>query len=303
MLHATVLSAGLPRGALYEGPYWSATRCSLWWVDIAGKEVFSRDQASGLIKRFQMPEKVSAVVETRDGRLLVTGQRRLWVLDPDTGATTTAFELSEEPETNRCNDAKCDPAGNLWFGTMDDSEQGSTGALWCLTVSGQLLHFFGDVGVSNTLAWDLARSRMYFADSKIGTIFVMNFRLVDGIPELGPRQVFAGPDIAPGVPDGSALDVEGNLWNARWDGECVVRIDPEGRVRHLLKVGAKRPTSCAFAGDDLENLIVTTATIGLADIHADAVDGHVLSFSTGLLGQPVAAYGGVVSGRSVSEAA
>src|SRR5690606_19396398 len=148
-----------------------------------------------------MPEKVSAVVETRDGRLLVTGQRRLWALDSHTGASTTALDLNQEPQTNRCNDAKCDPAGNLWFGTMDDAEQTSTGALWCLTVSGQLLRFFGDVGVSNTLAWDLARSRMYFADSKIGTIFVMNFRLVDGIPELGPRQVFAGPDIAPGIPD------------------------------------------------------------------------------------------------------
>ena len=288
-----IMTAGWPRGLLYEGPYWSAKRRSLWWVDIVGKAVFCRDE-HGSIRQYHMPEKVSAVVETADDRLLLTGQKRLLALEPDSGHYVVAFELNEEPAGNRCNDAKCDPFGNLWFGSMDDAEEASTGALWCLTRSGQVHRFFGGVGISNTLAWDIERQRMYFGDSRLGTIFTMNYRVVDGIPELGPKELFAGPDVAVGIPDGSAVDAEGNLWNARWDGGCVICLNPDGRLIQTIDVGAKRPTSCAFAGVRLDTLVVTTASLGLKELAFDALDGHVLAFPVITPGQAVAHYGGTI---------
>ena len=287
-----VLTAGITRGRLYEGPYWSPAHECLWWTDIAAQTVFCRSESTGAIRQFPMAEKVSAVVETAESLLLITGRRNLWVMDPVSGGHTSLLELSDEPHGNRCNDAKCDPYGNLWFGTMDEAEIFNSGTLWCLTKSGQLLRFFDGIGISNTLAWDTARQRMYFADSKAATIFVMDFRLVDEVPELGPRQVFAGPGAAPGGPDGSALDNQGHLWNARWDGGCVVNFDQEGRVCGVVDVGAKRPTSCAFVGSCLQTLVVTTAAVGLGDLPIDSLDGHVLALNVGASGQPVPAYGG-----------
>ena len=47
--------------------------------------------------------------------------------------------------------------------------------------------------------------------------------------ELGPAEVFAHTHGEPGVPDGSALDSEGRLWNAQWDGWRIVAYAPDGR--------------------------------------------------------------------------
>jgi sugar lactone lactonase YvrE len=233
--------------------------------------------------------------------MLLTGERSLWILNPSTTAFERLRDLEGEPIQNRCNDAKCDPFGNLWFGTMDDSERQSLGKLWCLTVGGEMICYSEGIGISNTLAWDSARQRMYFGDSMIGVIYVMDFRIRDGIPELGPAEEFVGSNLAPGVPDGSAIDVDGNLWNARWDGGCVVCINPEARVTRVLDVGARRPTSCAFYGANRSMLAVTTASVGLESEAIGQFDGKVLLLDVDATGDIVPVYRGSI-GQELSMA-
>ncbi|MGY4867403.1 SMP-30/gluconolactonase/LRE family protein [Mycolicibacterium elephantis] len=297
---ARLLSPSLPQGVLYEGPYFSRADGHLWWVDIP-RSVVLRARLNGLVERFAGPERISAVVGTFGHAMLLTGERSLWVLDPRKSTFKRLLSLEDEPLQNRCNDAKCDPFGNLWFGTMDDSELQSSGKLWCLTVGGELLCFMEGIGISNTLAWDLTRHCMYFGDSKRGVIFVMDFRLSDGLPELGPAEQFVGPDLAPGVPDGSAIDVDGNLWNARWDGGCVVCINPNGEVVRILDVKARRPTSCAFYGPNQSILAVTTASVGLETQTMEPFDGNVLLLDVDATGDTVPFYKGSISTLSVTK--
>jgi len=286
-----LLSASLPRGVLFEGPCFNPADGRLWWVDIP-RSLVLRANADGSVEQFTGPERMSAVVGTHGGLMLLTGERSLWVLDPSTSAFERLRFLVDEPLQNRCNDAKCDPFGNLWFGTMDDSERQSLGRLWCLTADGELICYKEGIGISNTLAWDSARQRMYFADSMVGTVYVMDFRIHQGIPDLGPAEQFVGPDLAPGVPDGSAIDIEGNLWNARWDGGCVVCINPEAKVIRMLDVGARRPTSCAFYGANRSTLAVTTASIGLECAAVGQFDGRVLLIDVDATGDMVPVYKG-----------
>lgn len=295
-----LLSPSLPRGDLYEGPYFNRADGHLWWVDIPRRLVL-RAQAGGSVKQFAGPERLSAIVGTENDGMLLTGERSLWLLNPSTSSFERLCVLECEPMQNRCNDAKCDPFGNLWFGTMDDSERQRVGQLWCLTVNGEIISYMRNIGISNTLAWDSTRNRMYFADSMIGTIYVMDFRIRDGIPELGAAEQFVGSDLAPGVPDGSAIDVDGNLWNARWDGGCVVCIDPEGRVTRSLDIGARRPTSCAFYGTDLSTLAVTTASVGLEPEAIGQLDGKVFLLDVGATGDMVPFYKGPI-GQELSVA-
>ena len=68
-----------------------------------------------------------------------------------------------------------------------------------------------------------------------------------------------------GYPDGMAIDAEGMIWVALWEGSCVMRYNPN-TGKPLLKVhtpGAWRVTSCAFGGTQLDELYITTAAIGL----------------------------------------
>ena len=65
---------------------------------------------------------------------------------------------------------------------------------------------------------------------------------------------------ARGLPDGSAMDAEGFLWNCRYYGNCVVRVAPDGKIDRVVEMPVKNITTCCFGGADLKTLLVTTAS-------------------------------------------
>lgn len=267
MTEFLLFSASNDRSVLAEGPLWHPERRALFWVDIKSRLLFEQRPGAGGAIRTRFPEQVSAVLQVSSGGLVVLGERHLFRFEAETGAQSELAKLEPEPVSNRCNDGSCDPYGNLWFGTMDDAEQAWSGSLWCLTRTGRMVRMLRGIGVPNTLAWDRHRKRMYFADSRRGELYVFDWRIHEDMPELGACNVFLAADDAPGVPDGSALSDEGELFNARWDGSCVARVSPGGRVQALLDVPAARPTSCCFGGADHDTLFVTTAAAGAGGGH------------------------------------
>ena len=60
------------------------------------------------------------------------------------------------------------------------------------------------------------------------------------------------------------IDNEGMLWIAHWDGWQVARWDPHtGEKLFHISLPAARITSCTFGGDELQDLYITSASIGL----------------------------------------
>jgi sugar lactone lactonase YvrE len=55
------------------------------------------------------------------------------------------------------------------------------------------------------------------------------------------------------------------LWNARWDGGCIIRWAPDGSIDRVVKMPCRRVTSCIFGGSDLDTLYITTVRYGLSD--------------------------------------
>ena len=72
-----------------------------------------------------------------------------------------------------------------------------------------------------------------------------------------------------GVPDGMTIDSEGMLWVAHWGGWQVVRWNPAtGEKLDAIRVPSEKVTSCAFGGEDLGDLYITTARAGVSDDEA-----------------------------------
>ncbi len=62
-----------------------------------------------------------------------------------------------------------------------------------------------------------------------------------------------------------AVDAEGMLWIAHWDGGRVTRWNPgDGSLLATIQVPADRTSCCAFGGEDLDILFITTARHGLS---------------------------------------
>jgi sugar lactone lactonase YvrE len=274
MRQARVRKLDVPISVLGEGPVWSDRDHCLYFVDIASRRLQAYRPHDGSYEAWQFDEYVGSLGECRDGGLVVALTDRLVRFNPSrgTGSIETIAVLERDRPLNRLNDGKVDPWGRFWVGSMQADETVNRGRLWCVSPTGGVTQHRDDIGVSNSLAFDAQRSRMYFADSKTGVIEQCT---LDGEHVPGIWKPFAPAQ--KGSPDGSCVDAEGFLWNAEWAGARIVRYSPEGRVDRVVETPVSRPSCCAFGGADYKTLFVTSAhyKMGASDRAADPDAGSL----------------------------
>ncbi|WP_332698877.1 SMP-30/gluconolactonase/LRE family protein [Bosea sp. (in: a-proteobacteria)] len=275
----------LPWGAhLAEGPVWSVAEQRLYWVDILAPSVHRFDPVTRVNEEVRLPRLVSAVMERRGGGLVALTQEGLESFDFASGRLAPLVDPEADLPDNRFNDGKCDRQGRLWAGTMSLDAAKPTGSLY--RIDGDLSWRRTDEGfrVANGLDWSPDGKTFYFTDSAPGRIYAYDFDVAAGT--IARRRVFAEIDPGQGRPDGLAVDSEGFVWCALWDGWCVRRYAPDGRPEREIRLPVPRPTSVTFGGPGLTTLFITTARIRLPSrVLADA------PFSGGLFAAPAPAPG------------
>ena len=256
---------------LGEGPTWSDATQRVYWVDITGQAVNALDLASRDVMRWPMPEPVGWVVE-RHGRtdLLAGFKSGIAALTLDPVAISPLLRPEADRPQNRLNDAKVDAAGRLWFGSKDDEGDGASGALYHLGVDASPVRVDDGYLVANGPTFSLDGCHLYHTDS--GRRAVYRFAL-DADGTLGPRESFITFEDAWGYPDGMTTDAEGGLWIAHWGGARISRFDPAGTLIQSYPLPARNITSCAFAGNDLDRLFVTSAAVDSTSAAADWSSG------------------------------
>jgi sugar lactone lactonase YvrE len=257
----TVANYVCGKGAnLGECPIWDARAEALYWIDCRAPALHRLDPASGETRTVPLGETIGSFALRRQGGAVAAFASGFYFLDLESGATKPIGDPEPGQPENRLNDGRADPAGRFWAGTMNRRHTEPTGTLYRLDPDGTITPQFTDFTVTNGLAFAPDGRTLYFADSPTGTILAFDLEPQTGA--LSNRRVFVPPDAAPGYPDGSAVDAEGFLWNARWFGGCVARFDPEGRLERTVAVPVARVTCCAFGGPDLKTLYITTASQG-----------------------------------------
>jgi L-arabinonolactonase len=148
-----------------------------------------------------------------------------------------------------------------------------------------------DLSITNGVAWSPDWTKLYVVDSMLARIYVCDFDLETGT--IGPRRIFNDADDL-ATPDGNAVDADGYLWSARWDGHCVARISPDGVVDRIVPIPASLVTSCAFGGPELDTLYVTTASLGIDAETAKRYpqQGGLFALKPGVRGLPRPFYAG-----------
>jgi len=262
----------------------------VWWVDIRSDRVHALDVATGQVQSIATPATLSAVWPSTDGALICAARHGLARWDVATNDFSYVCQPELERHTNRFNDASADRQGRFWAGSMDDDEQGATGALYRLDHDGTCTRVLDDIGVPNSLAWSPDGTTMYFADTWKDAITAYRYNVTTG--EISEPRTFANTD-GGGHPDGSTVDAEGFLWNAEWDGWRVVRYKPSGSIDRVIELPVQRPTKCEFGGEALDTLYVSTASHGLTSAQLDGqpLAGLLLALDVGATGVAPAPYG------------
>lgn len=243
---------------LGEGPTWDAARGHLIWVDILGSQVHGYDPSTGDRTVLPTHQHVGAAKPRDTGGLVVNLRDGIGLYDTAGGFTW----LHHDPVPDRRgNDAAVAPDGALWAGTMRYDEAPAGGTLTRIAPDGTVDRVLHDVTVSNGIAWSPDHRLMYYVDSPTRRIDV--FTYADG--QVTDRRPWVEIEPGAGWPDGITVDADGAVWVALWDGGSLRRYTPSARLDKVIKLPVRRPTACAFGGNDLTDLYVTTARTGLSE--------------------------------------
>jgi sugar lactone lactonase YvrE len=250
------------KALLGEGPCWDKEAKLLYWVDIIENNVHIFDPLLNRNRTIPALGNPSAVVPRKSGGVVLAMNRSFYALDLQTDQPTFLAGPPDEPTSNRFNDGKCDAMGRFWAGTMPFKGSDPTGSVYCLDVDLTVRHMFGKVRCSNGIAWSPDNTTMYYIDTPTKQVVAFDYHLASGMI-TNKRVVVSIPD-GEGIPDGMTIDSEGMLWVAQWEGYKVSRWDPRDGTRlQVVPVPVARVTSCTFGGDQLDELYITTARIGL----------------------------------------
>lgn len=274
------------RSRLGEGPLWSDRENAVYWVDIYGQRVHRLALDSNIAATWAMPEPIGWVIEREHAAGFIAGFASGFAdltLDP---LTITSI-LDPEPElpANRLNDAKADPFGRIWAGTMALDAQSDSGSLYRFDRNRQVAKVDAPYRIANGPAISADGRTLFHTDSARRTVY--RFSVADG-GTLGPRQEFVQFPIEWGVPDGMTLDADGGLWIAHWGGNRVSRFTPDGELDRAILLPASQITSCTFAGVRLDRMFVTSAWDGVDE----EFGGALFEVDPGCIGLPTQRFGG-----------
>lgn len=249
------------QAALGEAPQWDAREAGLVWVDILAGVVFVTTASGASRASFPIGHAVGSAMPAEDGGWLLADALGFARLTPDGRLTRLLDVLAARPEL-RFNDAKCDPAGRAWAGTISADMAAGTGTLYRLDPGPVATPVLGGLTVSNGLGWSPDGRTMWFADSADRVIRAFVYEVAGG--RLGPGRPGVELRETAGKADGLCVDDDGCLWVGLWAGGAVHRYTPDGRLDTIVRVPATQVTSCAFGGADGSTLFITTARVGLA---------------------------------------
>jgi sugar lactone lactonase YvrE len=277
--------ATAPAAGHGEGPVWDAGAGVLRWVDMLAGDVLTLEP-TGTVTRRHVGDVAAAFRPRTAGGMVVAVERGFVLVDADgeVGPVREAFTDTGV----RMNDGGCDPAGRFFCGSMAYDETPGRGALYRFDPDGTVTPVLDGLTISNGIAWTPDGSRCVYVDTGTGRVDAFDYDVTTAT--LSDRRPVVEVDPGHGQPDGLALDAEGGIWVALWQGGAVHRYTAEGRLDVVVELPARQVTACAFGGPDRDRLFVTTSRLGLADAESSA--GAVFVADVGVRGAPVPTFAG-----------
>ncbi|XP_049771797.1 regucalcin-like [Schistocerca cancellata] len=261
---------------LGEGPHWDADKKVLYFVDIGGNRVHKYDPATRTLKSLTL-EGVHFIIPVKgkaDKFVISMGRNVVLMTWDGESSEPAALEViatvddEDGSRDNKINDAKADAAGTLWSGTLgpivNNEITPEKGILFNLAKDRSTKTHVTKISISNGFAWSPDNKTMYYIDSATGKIDAFDFDITES--KIGNRRTVFNfkENGVEGLPDGQTIDTDGNLWVACFGGKQVIQVDPRtGRLLRRVEIPALNVTSVAWGGAGLDELFVTTGSIGM----------------------------------------
>jgi sugar lactone lactonase YvrE len=285
----------VPASLLGESPFWHPEQAALYWVDIPGKALNRWRPEPAVHDQWAFDTEPGCCAPLPGGAVLLAMRDGLYRFEPATGRRKLLAQPPYDPRHERFNDGKADAQGRFWVGTIYEPRDAPKAALY-RWAGGRLSRMAGDVTVSNGLAFSPDGQTMYWSDTSAHRIDALTLDPAEG--GLSRRRLLAqfpakvaGSELSAygGRPDGAAVDAEGAVWVAMFEGQRLLRLAADGQVLQSIELPVRCPTMPCFGGPDLRTLYLTTARNNrpAAELAEQPWAGRVLAARVDVPGLPV----------------
>jgi len=252
------------KAMLGEGPTWDFEMKVLYWLDILNCElhIYNPDDCTDRVIKTE--QYIGTVVPREKGGIVLAMEKGFYFLDTGTEELTFIADPEPDMEENRFNDGKCDPAGRFFAGTMHKEGKGAFGSLYCLDTDLRVRKVLDGVSISNGIVWSSDSKTMYYINTPVKKVWAFDYDMKTG--EVSNRREAIDGEAEEGIFDGMTIDTEGMLWIAHFGGFKVTRWDPlTGKKLEEIMLSVPNPTACAFGGEELDELYITTARLAMSE--------------------------------------
>ena len=271
------------RCTLGEGTLWVKEHNSIYFVDIKKKKICSLNIKNKKKKILKVNKEVGFIAHIKDHIFILGLQGELRIQNLKSKKVLKSIPIEPKIKLNRINDGKTDPAGNLWFGTMDNLERKiEKGSLYKLDKRFKLTKVDKNYRITNGPAF-IDNYNFYHTDSPKKKIYKIK---INKNNKILSKKIFKKFTSSDGSPDGMTLDKNKNLWVAHFNGASISVFNKKAKLIHRIKFPAKNITNCAFGGKNTKELYVSTATKGMskADLQKFRYSGFFFSVKTNVKG-------------------
>ena len=268
---------------LGEGTLWVKEHNSIYFVDIKKKKICILNIKSNKKKQIKVNKEIGFLAHVKKNIFILGLQGEIRIQNLKSKKIIKSILIEPKIKLNRINDGKTDPAGNLWFGTMDNLERKiEKGSLYKLDKNLSLTKIDKNYRITNGPAF-IDKLNFYHTDSSKRKIYKIKINKNNKILD---KKIFKKFSNKVGVPDGMTLDNNKNLWVAHYHGACISVFNNKGKLIHKIQFQAKNITNCTFGGTNNSELFVTSATKGMnsADLQKFRYSGSLFSVKTNCKG-------------------
>jgi L-arabinonolactonase len=231
-----------------------------------------------------MFDRVCAFAPRESGGLIAAFPNRISLLDKGHREERVISRFEEGHPETRLNDGRTDRQGRFVVGGMNEVSGRADSSVVRVGADLGVETLFGDVACANATCFSPDGRVMFFADTPEGQLRAYDYDSRTGA--LGEPRVHVDLRGGAGLPDGACVDEEGGVWVAMWEGRRVVRVAPDGSVDREIEVPVWKPTCCAFGGDDLGTLFITTSRLGTEEgrLREEPLSGGLFACRPGVRG-------------------
>ena len=247
-----------------EGPIWNAEKGLVYFVNGYENEILISDVKTKALTVKKLPAPLTGVAAVAFGKnddLIVSRDNGVFILRDE--EYIPLYDTEKYP-IRWANDMKVGPDGRIYVGTLSEKKRGISdkidGKFYSIDTNGNVRELLDGIQVSNGMAWSMDEKRFYYTDSDTKIIKEYAFDKSTGDITYTGREVHV-----PGV-DGFTIDEDDRLFVGCWGKGRVSVVDTKKmEILYHVDVPARIPTSCAFAGENMDELVVVSATYGIPE--------------------------------------